>query len=319
MSWPTINSGCCSCAATRRCTPTRQTALTLKLLGGLTVSEIARAFLVTPDTMNKRIGRAKRKLRDNHASYRIPEARELPDRLHVALTAIYLVFNEGHTATSNDSLTRIDLTTEAIRLGRVISDLMPDEPETLGLLALMLLTEARRPARTTSDGSMIRLSDQDRTKWDQTLIGEGHDLVRRCLRIGLPGRFQIQAAIAAVHTDAASYTDTDWRQIVALYNQLLHHQPTAIVKLNRAIAQAELDGPNAALETVNHLAVELANYPPFHAARADLLVRAHRTTEAVAAYDEAIKLATNQAEREFLTKQASKPLAVEGDDRPAPR
>ena len=202
-----------------------QVALTLRLLGGLDTPEIARAFLVAEPTLAQRIVRAKRKLRDNHAPYRVPHAAELPDRLHAVLVAISLIYTEGHTATTGDSLTRVDLSREAIRLARVLTDLMPDEPEAVGLLALTLLSEARRPARTAPDGSMIRLADQDRTQWDRMLVAEGHTLVRACLRRNQPGPFQIQAAIAAVHADAATAASTDWSQIVALYDQLLRDAP----------------------------------------------------------------------------------------------
>ena len=219
--------------------PDAQVALTLRLLGGLETTEIARAFVVPEPTIAQRIVRAKRKLRDNHAAYRIPPAAELPDRLGVVLAAISLIFTEGHTATSGDELVRVDLSAEAIRLGRVLVELMPDEPEAVGLLALMLLTDARRAARTAPDGSMVRLSDQDRTAWDRDQIGEGHALVRACLRRNRPGPFQIQAAIAAVHADAATAADTDWSQIVALYDQLQAIRPTPVVALNRAIAIGE--------------------------------------------------------------------------------
>jgi RNA polymerase sigma-70 factor, ECF subfamily len=281
-----------------------QVALTLRLLGGLEVPEIARAFLVPDATVAQRIVRAKRKLRDNHASYRIPTASELPDRLHVVLTAIALIFTEGHTATSGDSLVRSDLTTEAIRLGRVLVELMPDEPEAVGLLALMLLTDARRPARVAPDGSMVRLADQDRSRWDAELIADGHALVRACLRRNQPGPFQIQAAIAAVHADAATSAETDWSQIVALYDQLQSLRPNAVVTVNRAVAVAELEGPEAGLVALGVVDREQVDrYQPYHAARADLLVRTGRTAEALAAYDRALELTTNPTERAFLSVQ----------------
>jgi RNA polymerase sigma-70 factor (ECF subfamily) len=281
--------------------PDAQVALTLRLLGGLEVPEIARAFVVPAATIAQRIVRAKRKLRDNHASYRIPSASELPDRLGVVLAAISLIFTEGHTATSGAALSRVDLSLEAIRLGRVLVELMPDEPEAVGLLALTLLTDARRPARTDADGKMVRLADQDRSLWDRRLVAEGHDLVRACLRRGQPGPFQIQAAIAAVHADAASHDATDWGQVVALYDQLLVFRPDAVVALNRAVAVAELHGPGTGLALVDELDAErLDGYQPFHATRADLLARAGRTGEAVDAYDRALALTTNPAERHFL-------------------
>jgi RNA polymerase sigma-70 factor (ECF subfamily) len=287
-----------------------QVALTLRLLGGLDTPEIARAFLVPEPTLAQRIVRAKRKLRDNHAPYRVPPAAELPDRLHAVLVAIYLIYTEGHTATAGDSLTRVDLSREAIRLARVLTELMPDEPEAVGLLALTLLSEARRPARTAPDGSMIRLAEQDRTQWDRQLVTEGHTLVRACLRRNQPGPFQIQAAIAAVHADAPTAAATDWSQIVALYDQLYAMRPDAVTALNRAVAIGEMRGAAAGLDALESLESHesldvtlLDGYQPYHAARADLLARAGRRHAAVAAYDRAIELTANLTERHFLERQ----------------
>ncbi len=278
-----------------------QVALTLRLLGGLETGEIARAFLLPEATIAQRLVRAKRKLRDNHAPYSIPGAAELPDRLHAVLASIYLIYSEGHTATAGPALTRVDLSTEAIRIGRVLATLMPDEPEIIGLLALMLLTEARRSSRLDARGAMVRLADQDRSRWNRNLIEEGHGLVKACLRRNQPGPFQIQAAIAAVHADASTAADTDWSQIVALYDQLYAIEPNPVVALNRAVAIGALDGPLAGLDALAH--VNLDDYQPYHAARADLLTRAERITEAIAAYDRASELTTNPVEREFLSRQ----------------
>jgi RNA polymerase sigma-70 factor (ECF subfamily) len=280
-----------------------QVALTLRLLGGLETNEIARAFLVPEATMAQRIVRAKRKLHDNHASYRIPRAAELPDRLHAVLAAIYLIYTEGHTATSGQGLTRTDLSTEAIRLGRTLVELMRDEPEAIGLLALMLLTESRRPARGDASGTMVRLADQDRSHWNRTLIAEGHELVRACLRRNQPGPFQIQAAIAAVHADARTADATDWSQIITLYDQLFALRPHPVVALNRSVAVAEVHGAAEGLAALEVDAATLDNYQPYHATRADLLARAGRRGEAIDAYDRAIGLTTNAVERDFLRRQ----------------
>ena len=284
--------------------PDAQVALTLRLLGGLQTDEIARAFIVPEPAMAQRIVRAKRKLRDNHAPYRVPSQAELPDRLDAVLGAIYLIYTEGHTATSGRGLGRLDLSNEAIRLGRVLVELMPDEPEAIGLLALLLLTQARQPARIGPDGSLVRLAEQDRTLWDRSQIEEGHRLVRTCLRWNRPGAYQIQAAIAAVHADAPTSEATDWAQVLQLYDQLLAVRPNPVVALNRAVALAEMDGPLAGLAALDTLPPSsLVEYQPYHATRADLLVRAGRRGDALAAYDRALELTTNEAERAFLVRQ----------------
>jgi len=276
-------------------------ALTLRLLGGLTTTEIARAFLVPEATMAQRLVRAKAKIRTAGIPYRVPYEADLPERVRGVLAVVYLIFNEGYAASSGDELIRSELCLEAIRLGRLLVSLMPDEPEAVGLLALMLLQESRRPARVGSDGSLIPLPQQDRSLWSSTLIMEGQDLVRRCLRRGAPGPYQLQAAINAVHSDAASASDTAWDQIVELYDQLLALAPTPVVALNRAVAVAEVEGPLAALALVDDL--DLGNYYLFHAIRAELLKRLDRIPEARAAYDAAIPLAANTAERDFLRAQ----------------
>ncbi|MBO0828912.1 MAG: sigma-70 family RNA polymerase sigma factor [Streptosporangiales bacterium] len=278
-----------------------QVALTLRLLGGLTTTEIARAFLVPEATMAQRIVRAKGKIRGARIPYRVPREADLPERLRAVLAVVYLVFNEGYAASSGDRLVREDLCAEAIRLGRLLVELMPDEPEAMGLLALMLLVESRRATRTTADAAVVSLADQDRGRWDRDLIAEGQKLVRRCLRRGRPGPYQIQAAINAVHSDAATAADTDWRQIVQLYDQLLALTPTPVVALNRAVAVAEVDGPAAGLAVVDEL--DLGAYHPFHVVRADLLRRLGRTAEAARAYDAAIDGSANAAEREFLRRR----------------
>jgi RNA polymerase sigma-70 factor (ECF subfamily) len=281
--------------------PEARVALTLRLLGGLTTPEIAKAFLVPEPTMAARITRAKKKIEGARIPYRVPEGGELPDRLDGVLAVLYLVFNEGYFATSGDSLVRTDLAAEAIRLIRVIVGLMPDEPEPLGLLALMLLTEARRPARLDPAGRPVLLADQDRALWDRDLIAEGHDLVRRCLRRNQPGPYQLQAAIAAVHADAATAEATDWGQVVTLYDHLLTLLPTDIVRLNRAIAIAERDGPAAGLALLDELSLEY--YGPWHVSRAELLRRVGRHHEAAAAYVKALDLTTNEAERAHLRRR----------------
>jgi RNA polymerase sigma-70 factor, ECF subfamily len=280
--------------------PDAQVALTLRLLGGLHAAEIARAYLVPEATMRQRITRAKRKIAANNIPYQVPEAADLPERLAAVLAVIYLVFNEGYVATTGDDLVRDDLCLEAIRLGRILTGLMPDEPEAVGLLALMLLTEARRPARAIA-GELVQLRDQDRQLWDRTLIDEGHDLVRACLRRNRPGPYQIQAAINAVHTDAASASDTDWQQVVQLYDQLMRVAASPVVAMNRAIAVAELDGPDVGLAALEGLPLD--QYQPYHATRADLLRRAGRAGEAAGEYRRALELTTNDTERRFLERR----------------
>ena len=273
-------------------------ALTLRLLGGLTVAEIARAFLVPETTMAQRITRSKQKIRNANIPYRVPRAEDLPSRLDGVLAVLYLIFNEGYLASEGEGL-RADLSAEAIRLTRQLTT-MVDEPETVGLLALMLLTEARRPARV-AEGHLVTLDEQDRALWDTALVDEGHRLVRRCLAANRPGPYQLQAAINAVHTDALDASMTDWSQVVQLYDQLLVLQPSPIVELNRAVAAAELDGPEVALSIVDRL--DLASYHPWHVTRAELLRRLGRHDEARAAYDRALELTGNQAERAHLTRR----------------
>lgn len=280
-----------------------QVALTLRLLGGLTTAEIAKAFLVPEVTLAQRLVRAKGKIRDAGIPYRIPEASELPARLVPVLAVLYLIFNEGYAATSGTDLTRGDLCTEAIRLTRVLLSELPDELEAQGLLALMLLTDARRSARVSSDGQMVLLRDQDRSQWDPAATAEGLRLVQRCLHHNRPGPYQIQAAINGAHAIAASTAETDWSQIVRLYDQLLAIQPTPVVALNRAVAVAEVDGPQTALQLIDALASDLDRFYLFHAIRADLLRRLGRREQAAAAYMNAIERCENNTEREFLQRR----------------
>jgi RNA polymerase sigma-70 factor, ECF subfamily len=280
-----------------------QVALTLRLLGGLATAEIARAFLVPETTMAQRLVRAKGKIRDARIPYRVPGEAELPDRLRAVLAVVYLIFNEGYAASSGTALVREDLCAEAIRLGQQLAELMPDEPEVMGLLALMLLTQARRAARTTADGALVLLADQDRGRWDRGLIAEGQAIVRQCLRRNQPGPYQVQAAISAVHSDSPTAAATDWRQIIQLYDQLLELDPSPVVALNRAVAAAEVDGPEAALRLVAGLAGSLERYYLYHAVRADLLRRLGRGAEAAQAYDAAIARAGNAAEGAYLQRR----------------
>lgn len=275
--------------------PEAQIALTLRLLGGLTTAEVARAFLVTEATMARRLTRAKHKIKAARLPYRIPDDHELPARLPPVLAVVYLIYNAGYEGRGDSGLCA-----EAIRLARLLGALMPDEPEVAGVLALLLLIEARRATRIAPDGSFVLLADQDRSRWDRALIEEGQAIVRACLRRNRPGPYQIQAAIQAVHADAKSHEATEWRQIVALYDQLLAISPTPVVALNRAIAVGEVEGPQPALDLVDDL--DLDGYGAFHAVRADLLSRLGRHLEAAAEYARAAELAPTGAERQFLSR-----------------
>lgn len=282
-----------------------QVALTLRTLGGLTTPEIARAFLVAEPTLAQRLVRAKNKIQSAHIPYEVPPLAQLPERLESVQAVIYLVFNEGYTATAGDSLIRRELCSEAIRLARTLSELMPDEPENLGLLALMLLHDSRRDARIDTEGRLVILEEQDRSRWDQVRIEEGLELVQKALSMRRPGVYQLQAAIAAVHAEAASPEDTDWPQIAALYQEIIRMSPSPVVALNHAVAVAMSQGLEPGLKQIDKVGTsgELEQYHLYHAARADILRRLGRKAEAKRAYKEALRLATNKVEQEYLQRR----------------
>ena len=297
---------CCHPALSREA----QVALTLRLLGGLETPQIARAFLVPEATMAQRLVRAKRKIAAAGVPYRVPTEAELPERLPPVLAVVYLVYTAGHSASTGEQLAQGELCADAVRLARVLAELMPDEAEVLGLLALLLLLEARRPARTGPDGALVPLLEQDRSRWDRALVAEGQVLVRALLRRGSPGPYQVQAAVQAVHADAARAEDTDWRQVLALYDLLLALLPTPVVALNRSVALAEVAGPAPALAVVE--ALPLQGYQPYWAVRADLLRRLGRDAQAAAAYERALALTVNAVERAHL---AARQAGLQGDGR----
>jgi len=292
---------CCHPALAREA----QVALTLRLVCGLTTAEIARGFLVSEPTMAARITRAKKKIATARIPYRVPPAHDLPDRLDAVLTVVHLLYTTGHTAPQGDTLVRAELVERALDLARMLHALMPDDREVRGLLALLLLTDARRATRTTADGRLLLLEEQDRTQWDQQAITEGRELVLHALPRGRPGRFTLQAAIAAVHTDAPTYADTDWREVLSLYDMLLAVWPSPVVVLNRAVAVAMVDGPAAGLAALDAVADDprLATYPYLAATRGDLLRRLGQTRDAAQAYRTALSLATNTDERNFLAQR----------------